>query len=109
MVNEIIRRAEICLQLASLEPAPGIDTGRTVTGAANGVVERMFYNRDRRIAPKAKVNGRWYYVTALTAVESEADRNERITASATAKLGMWDEVMVGDGRTFGQYFESKVK
>lgn len=107
MVNEIIRRAEICLAIASREPAPGIDTGSTVTGATSGVVERMWIGRDKRIPAKAKVNGRWYYVTQLTVVESESAQNERIQASAAAKLGMWDTVMVGDGRTYGQYFESK--
>jgi hypothetical protein len=108
MANEMVRRAEICLALASREPAPGIATGSVVTGAANGIVERMFYNRDMRIGAKAKVNGRWYWTNVLTAVESEADRAKRIEDSAVAKLNMWDEVMAGDGLTYGQYFESRL-
>ncbi len=103
-----VRRAEICLELASREPSPGIATGSTVTGAANGVVERMFYNRDMRIGAKAKVNGRWYYTNVLSAVESEADKAARIQDSAAAKMRLWDDVMAGDGRTYGEYFEIKL-
>jgi len=109
-MNEMIRRATVCERLATLSvDSRSIDVGDTVTGAADGKVERFYISANKRIGAKAKVNGRWYYVAQLTLVQSADDRARRIADKAVSMMLMWDEVMPGAyGKTYGQSFEEKV-
>lgn len=113
LIAELTRRAAICEKLALSEPAPGVEPGAVVALKSNGVtlgtVERVFYPRDIRIGGKAKVNGRWLFISHLTRIESEADRAARIQARTVEMTLMWESYMAGSEETYGQSFERRVE
>lgn len=112
MTPSIVARAELCLSLAAARPVPAPTPGQRVTSKANGAtgtLVRHYADRDVRRPLRASVawdhgHTTWCNADTIALLETAEQAAARIQDAACSMLCMWDHVMPGDGRTYGESF-----